>query len=233
MPSRLFGRKHTTVSPETGIAFGLTLLTAALGALGAPRVLWFVTLTVAVVLLAVALAGTNTVQRRWPQLGRLPFVVDRKRGRWLVGPLPKPQQGESGPLCGPERDDLRRLIAHGEQLQAANALEAEAVPQWMERSASWLQEHRQERSSRNLRHWASEPEAEADLLIGTCLKELRTVLIRNIPAGISLDHTPLEALDRYMEVEGFPGELRSAMHDRTARYLKEIETLESPPGDKE
>jgi len=222
MPSRLFGRRHTTISPEAGIAFGLTLLTTALGALSAPRWLWFITLAIAVVLLAVALAGTKTVQQRWPRLGRLPFVVDRKLGRQLVGPPPKPQQAKRGPLCGPERDDLRKLIAHGEQLEAADTLEAEPVLQWIERSASWLQEHRQERSTRNLRRWASEPGAKADLLIGACLKELRTVLIQNIPAGISLDMTPGEALDRWMEVENIPEDKRPdlrTMHQELERKL--------------
>jgi hypothetical protein len=57
------------------LAFALA--STALGAIGVPRFVWFITLGMAVIFAVIAIAGTQTLQNRWPWLAQLPLVADQ------------------------------------------------------------------------------------------------------------------------------------------------------------
>lgn len=96
-----------SIQAETGGAVAFALATTALGGLGAPHVFWIATLVVALALGALALAGTVTLQRRWPSLARLPLVADRRADVLRIPLVPDPRVSLALAAAGPHPFPVR------------------------------------------------------------------------------------------------------------------------------
>jgi hypothetical protein len=220
--------RHPSPRPPAYAGLASAAMSAALSILGAPRIVGVVLLVLSIGLFIVAAqwwfvdrGDRRNDQRPLESAGKAiaDYEVTKrdhgdKRRQAIINQLNTPKKGElktqvAPDLTGPERDELRRMITAGARLDRSDAGVESA---WSESAATWLDEHRQERYSRRFR------EAEG---FDQKLKELRTALTQSIPAGIALDLTPIEALDRWMEVEGIPEGERQLLRERTETYLRD------------
>lgn len=117
-------------------------------------------------------------------------------------------------LSGWQREQLRQLIQEGEAIDKLNAGLPPARA-WSTKVAAWIGRSLDKRSAERF----SGPPSDSDFderLLQRGLHRLRALLLEHIPPGISGDHTPTEALDRFMEIQGVPEERRASIRERAA-----------------
>jgi len=165
------------------------------------------------------------VRRQWKR-AKIKFQWRRakRRARRVGYPLSVSRSGEGGGLTEKDRDELRGLIAEGVGL-APDYCE---IKEWTGRVGAWC-------DARGPPPW--EPSHPLDLALdwnsmidfdrGFILHDLRDVLLKNLPPGFDLSQEPLDALERWMHVEGVSGEEREALRDHVAEYVGLLPTYAS------
>ena len=199
--------------------------TGAVGLLVALTTTALAGLLVAVGLGLAGLLGESLWQRRKRQRVRrtVPDGVHQPQSARSSVPPPRLNQQSRLSLSGAERDALRELIGNGEALHRESA-GRDAIARWSGEAASWLEAHGHSRQARRLRSSEPRSDAESSLeMLERHLVDLRVALVENIPQGFDIDLTPLEAIERWMEVEAIPEEQRPSIRETAARYVRAAE----------
>lgn len=119
------------------------------------------------------------------------------------------------------RDALRSLIREGEGFNDLDR-NPDAVNAWAQRVGSWLGPALGDSAVRRFERFPPDSLSASDLHTRR-LETLRVLLLENIPPGITHELTPLETIDRYMEIRNVPYEERGALRERALEIMEEVE----------
>src|SRR5207249_4655911 len=108
---------------------------------------------------------------------------------------------EPPPLSGSQRNELRSHIRAGERLAMKDQLRPLALLLWERTVSQWLRKNLDE-AARLRFDWPPPSDIKSPLeVLAFRLEHLRALLLQHTPPGLDANLTPLEAVERYMEIK--------------------------------